>query len=528
MSGSSWGPAGTTTLSRWGHRLLTADDGSRRTLTGSVDGAPRWVGGLAAAMQGALLSLAVVVLPTVAAYVATSADPSNQDVGWQRAVGMGAGIWLLGHGAPLDVDGVRVSLIPLGLTAMAVFTCYASARRSGRATGAGYAVGVAGYVLLALVIALVSGHSGVVRAVAGSVCVAGLGLGAGLLAQPGAPRLRDLSRPLWRRVPSPARAGAAAGLMAAASLVVVASVIVAAWLVGGRLNIMAVTSSLGLDVVGGTVLTLSQLALVPVLVAWSLAYVVGPGFVVGAGTHLTASEVVSGPLPALPILGALPQPGATGAWSTWSAWWPLLTVLIGAGVGWWLHTRLRRGEWWHPLVGCLTTAVVAGLGTGLLVGLAAGSAGPGRLTEVGGSGVLVGAAVALGTLLGSAVVALPFNPEVRSQASRRWRQVRAGDRVATGAVPAIPTAPLLVDDAPSGGGTPDDAVPADAVPADAVPADAVSDDDDAVPADDDAVPADAEPADAARRPLSGADGAAAHGTAPHGTDASTGAVSARP
>ncbi|WNB86080.1 DUF6350 family protein [Cellulomonas sp. ATA003] len=473
MSGSSWGSAGTATLSRWGHRLLTAEDGSRRSLSGSVDGAPRWFGGLAAGLQAALLSLAVVVLPTVAAYVATSADPSNQDVGWLRSVAFGAGLWLLGHGAPLDVGDVRISLIPLGLTAMAVFACYASARRSGRPTWSGYGAGVAGYVAVALGVALLSDGGGALRGVVGAVCVSALGLGSGLLAQPGAPRLHDLSQPLWRRVPAPVRVGAAAGVMAVASLVVVACVVVAAWLLGSRSRVWAVTESLGVDVVGGTVLLLSQLALVPDLVMWALAYVVGPGFAVGAGTHLTSAEVIAGPLPALPLLAALP--GSESATGAWSAWWPLLTVIAGAGVGWWVHTRLRRGQWWHPLVACLTTAAVAGLGAGVLVGLASGSAGPGRMTEVGGSGVLVGAAVALGTLIGAAVVALPFNPEVRSEASRHWRRVRAGDRVPTGAVPVV--GPILTEDDAT-----DDDVSHDASAPDAAARDASAHD--AEPADD--------------------------------------------
>ena len=425
----------TQTLSRWGHRLLTAEDGSRRTLTGSVDGAPRWVAGLAAGVQAAVLSLAVVVVPTVAAYVATSADPSNQDVGWLRAVGVGGGLWLLGHGAPLDLGGVRVSLMPLGLTALALFACYASARRSGLATRAGYAVGVSGYVLIAMLVALLSGHSGLLRTAVGSALVAAVGLGAGLLAQPGSRSLRDVTRPVRRRLPAPVLVGLAGGVMASAALVVVSSGLVVGWLVARRDSIGDVSTSLGVDLVGGVALALVQLALLPDLVVWALAYVAGPGFVVGAGTHMTAAEVVSGPLPALPLLGALPEPGS----NPWTAWWPLITVILGAGVGWWLHTRLQRGEWWYPLVACVTAAGAAALTAGVLAALASGSAGPGRMAEVGASGVLVGAAVGLGTLVGAALVALPFNPEVRSEAYRRWRQVRARDRVVTAAVPvAVP------------------------------------------------------------------------------------------
>lgn len=435
VSGTGWGPAATDTISRWGGRLLTADDGSRRSLTGSVDGAPHWLGGLAAGLQAALLSLAVVVVPTVAAYVATSADPTNQDVGWLRSVAVGAGLWLLGHGAPLAVDGVRVTLVPLGLTALALFTGYASARRSGRPTRSGWAAGVAAYVALAGVVALLAGTSDVVRAVLGAAAVAGVGLGGGLLAQPGAPRLRDLSRPLWGRVPAAVRLGATGGVMATAALLFVACGVVVGWLLAWRASVGDVVTNLGVDVIGWTTLALTQLALVPDLVVWALAFVAGPGFAVGSGTHFTPAEIVSGPLPALPLFGALPAPGSTSAVT---AWWPLVTVVAGAGAGWWVHRRTQRGQWWHPLVACLTAATVAGAVTGALVGLASGAMGPGRMAEVGGSALLVGAAVGLGTLVGSALVALPFDPEVRTEASRRWRRVRPRP------VLAVP------DDAPTG------------------------------------------------------------------------------
>ncbi|GAA2719537.1 cell division protein PerM [Cellulomonas aerilata] len=438
----------TQTLSRWGHRLLTTEDGSRRSLTGSIDGAPRWVAGLAAGLQAAILSLLVVVVPTVAAYVATSADPSNADVSWLAAVGVGSGFWLLGHGSPLTVGGVTVSLVPLGLTVLAAFCCYASARRSGRATRSGYAAGVGAYVAVALVVALLSGSSGVLPAVLGSACVSALGLGAGLLAQPGAPPLRRLSRPLWTRVPAPARTGAVAGAMALGALLLVSAGVVAAWVVGRRDAITEVWTSLGVDAVGGTVLVLAQAAIVPDVVVWALSYVVGPGFQVGTGTHLTPAEVVAGPLPAVPLLGALPEPGTV---QPWEAWWPLVTVLVGAAVGWWLHRRLRHGEWWHPLVACLTTAAVAGIGAGVLAALARGSAGPGRMEQVGASGPLVGAAVAVGTLIGAAVVALPVNPEVRREASRRWNRVLTRDAgrwtpaAAPGAEPETDQLPAVTD-----------------------------------------------------------------------------------
>jgi len=403
--------------------LLTLGDGAPRSFSSAIDGAPRWAAGLAAGLQAAILSLSVVVVPTLAAYVATSADPSNDDIGWLRSVGVGAGIWLLGHGVPLPAGGVAITLMPLGITMLAAFACFVSARRSGRPAWSGYAAAIGGYVLVVLVVALAigAGPLGLVRSLIGGVCLGALGLGAGLLSQAGAPSLQALTRPLWSRVPAVVRAGTAAGVLAAALLVAVAVLVTAGWIVAGRETIADVGHSLELDGIGSIVLAIGQLAFVPNLVGWALAYVAGPGFAVGAGSHFAASGVVSGPLPALPLLGALPAGGLVEL----TTWLPAVLLVVGAAAGWYLHARLSRGEWWHAVLACGALAVTAGIGVGALASFASGSAGPERMTQIGASGLLVGLAVAAGVALGCAAVVLPASVDVRDAVRRVWSRLRA-------------------------------------------------------------------------------------------------------
>ncbi|MGV8965734.1 MAG: DUF6350 family protein [Cellulomonas sp.] len=423
MSGST-GPQSSASerLSQAGRRLLTLGDNAPRSLSSAIDGAPPWAAGLAAGVQAAILSLAVVVAPTLAAYVATSADPSNDNIGWMRSVGVGSGIWLLGHGVPLPADGVSITLMPLGITMLAVFACFVSARRSGRPAWSGYSAAVGGYVLVVLLVALAigAGPLGLLRSLVGAVCIGALGLGAGLLSQAGAPPLQGVTRPLWRRVPVVARVGATAGVLAAALLVAVAVMVTVGWIIAGRETIADVGHSLELDGIGSVVLAIGQLALVPNVVGWALAYLAGPGFAVGAGSHFAASGVVSGPLPALPLLGALPA----GGLAELTTWLPAVLLLVGAAAGWYLSARLPRGEWWHAVLACGALAVTAGSGVGVLVSLASGSAGPARMTEVGGSGLLVGLAVAAGVALGSAAVVLPASVDVRDAVRRVWFRLR--------------------------------------------------------------------------------------------------------
>ena len=169
-------------------------------------------------------------------------------------------------------------------------------------------------------------------------------------------------------------------------------------------------------------LAAAQLALVPDLVVWALAYVAGPGFVVGAGSFFTPAHIVVGPLPALPLLGALPGTGST---NQLTAWWPVVLVLAGAVAGWWPLPGCPGG-WWQPVLGCGASAAVAALGAGVLVTLGSGSAGPGRMTQVGASGVLVGLAVAAGVAIGIALVVLPSSVDFRAEVRRAWRTLRYG------------------------------------------------------------------------------------------------------
>jgi hypothetical protein len=417
-------PSGTDRLDRLRRRLLTSDDGTPRFFASDLDGAPRWVGGLLAGLQGALLSLLVVVLPTVTAYVVTSADPTNAGVPWTRPVAFGGAVWLLAHGVPLTVAGDVLTLTPLGVSLLAVFTCYVSARRSGNATVLSWAAGVGGYTAIAVAVALLvraSAADGLLAAL-GAVVISGVGLAAGLARRPEARSLRDVARPLWSRLAPPVRTGVAAGTLAVALLMVAASATVVLWVLAGRTTITDIIGSLGLDAVGGGVLALAEVAFVPNLVVWALSWLAGPGFHVGTGTVFSGAEVVSGPLPAIPLLGALPQPDAAGGLLTAV---PLVLVVAGVVAGWWLRRRLVATRWTDAVLACVAAAVAAGGGAGLLVVLASGALGPGRMADVGASWLAVGAAVAGGILIGTFLAVLPADAAVRARVGRAWRDVLA-------------------------------------------------------------------------------------------------------
>ena len=399
--------------------VAVAEPAPRRFTT--TDAAPRWVSGLIAGAQGALLSLLAVTTPALAAWVATSADPSNADVGWSRSVAVGAVLWLMGHGASIDAAGVGVTLVPLGITALALFGGYASARRSAHRTRSAWVAGIGGYALVVAAVVVLTGATGplgagvgsVLRTLLGTVLVAAVGLGAGVIRMR---RLTAVTRPAWTRVPAIVRLGATAGLIVVGSMVGVSAVITSAWVLAGRAVTGDVITGLGVDAFGGVVLALAQLAVLPNLVLWVLAWVAGPGFAVGAGTLYSPAVVVSGPLPALPLLGALPPAGSEGGPVRLV---PLVVVLAGAVAGWWLHRRVKASRAWHCLAAVCCTGVGAGLLAAIVTAAAGGSAGPGRLTVVGGAPLLVGGVVAGLTLVGAALTAVPTDTYVRAAVGRR-------------------------------------------------------------------------------------------------------------
>ncbi|GIG30302.1 DUF6350 family protein [Cellulomonas marina] len=385
--------------------------GSRPDPVGGA--APLVLTGAVVAAQAVLLSLLSLVLPAMAAFVATSADPTNEGVGWGRAAGVGAALWLLGHGVPATVAGAPVTLVPLGVTALAVFAGWASARRSGTPRVPAWAAGVATYVALALVVALAAGvrGGGLLTAAVGAAVVGGLGTGLGLLARPERSGLPWRVRAGLARLPGPVAVGAAAGALVAAVLVLAAVVLTVVGIVAGTATVSDVVDALRMDVVGGAVLGVAQLGWLPDLVVWNLAWLAGPGFVVGEGTRFAVGGTVTGPLPAVPLLGALPTTDLGARGTLLSA---ALLLAVGALAGWYLHRRLDVVRARDVLVAVGTTAAVAGVLVAGLVRAAAGGIGPGRMAVVGGSWWAVGGCVALGALVGAALLALPAEPRVRS------------------------------------------------------------------------------------------------------------------
>ncbi len=327
--------------------------------------------------------------------------------------------WLIGHGVDVAISLDPVTAASLGVAgADAPFTITIAALGFAMLTvllgvRAGRRVAETGYLLLGPVVSLVTfaaasalvtysalhpfARPSLVQGTVLPTLVFALGLGIGLLVES-----RQNPNPQWGRMPRAASslppevtatilASLRGGVAAAALIMVTASVVSAAALLISYGRVIALYEALQTQVIGGVVVTLGQLAFVPNVVIWTASWLIGPGFAIGAGSTVGPLGSALGPIPAVPLFGALP-PGelAFGFLGL------LVPVVAGFLAGATLAPRVRGVlSGWYLLAAGLATGVVGGIIMGLLAWASSGAAGPGRLVVVGPDPVAVGAVAAL-------------------------------------------------------------------------------------------------------------------------------------
>jgi len=379
--------------------LLSRD--ARRTSTGPAErsaGRPlvptAVVGGVLSAAGG----LAVLVGLALAGWFAADAGRYGDT---REAVRVGADTWLLAHGASLSFGDTTITAVPLGLTLLCGYLLHRVGRWVGGSSevgdlrtalvGIGVQAGV--YAVCALLVAVAAGGQraefGLAGALAGGLLVSLLFGGSGLLVGVRGAGVRLPSLPSRGRCVLVGAAATCLALVGGGFL-----------LVGGALladfgTAATVLSRLHADGAGGLIYTLVGLAFVPNAALLALAYVHGPGFMVGAGTLVSPTAVVIGPLPAFPLLAALPDTGPTPAWTTALLGLPVLVALgaVAITVG---RAALPRYE--IAAATGLASGLLAAVALTVLVTLAGGSVGPGRMAVVGAApwDLLLAAAAALG------------------------------------------------------------------------------------------------------------------------------------
>jgi hypothetical protein len=361
------------------------------------------------------IGVAIPLVPLTIVWAAHFGFAPEWTVFWRTAVD----VWLLGHGVdvtftldpllaealgmPAAGDPVKVTIALLGF---ALLTLLLGARAGGRIAEAGHRVlgsltAIVVFAAASLGITATALHAAarpsLWQGLILPAAVFGAGVVVGVLRARRAGDRDALGRWLDDRSPAlRATAGAAmrAGIGAVAITVAVAAVLVALLFVLRFPDMIGLYEALHTEVVGGIALTAGQLAVLPNLVLWAVAWLVGPGFAIGVGSHVSPVGTALGPIPALPVFGALPSGDSAFGFAG-----VLVPVVAGFFAGVAVRPALARAlEYLGPLTVlgvAVGGGVVGGALTGFLAAASGGAAGPGRLAEVGPDPVAVGLVAAL-------------------------------------------------------------------------------------------------------------------------------------
>jgi len=375
-----------------------------------------------AALEAVLVmgvGIGITLVPLTIMWAAQYGFAVDWAVFWRASVDT----WLLGHGvdmrvtldsilaadlgiAPADAS-FPVTIAPLGFAVLTLLLAVRAGRRVGetRFRGMGGVVSLATFGILSGVLTLTAlyplARPSIGQGIVLPSLVFALGLGIGLLQtrrpvdDDNGSSIRDWIADWSPSIRLAASTALRAGAAAVAAIAAVSSLLVAVLLAVNYAAVISLYEGLHSGVVGGIAVTVGQLAFLPNLVLFAASWLVGPGFAIGAGSSVSPLATQLGPLPAVPFLGALPSGdlafGFVGI---------LVPVAAGFLVAAVLRARLvdeldvERPVLWLVGIG-FASGVVAGLLLGGLSWAAGGSAGPGRLAEVGADPLAVGLFAAL-------------------------------------------------------------------------------------------------------------------------------------
>ena len=323
--------------------------------------------------------------------------------------------WLSAHGVPLlfaegkiagiEVPAYVVDFLPLGFSILIGWLIFRAGKKLSGEKYLGFAW--LGSISLYLATAIILTSSAVTKAIYvvqwqgvfiptalfAVLVIIGSVAGAPMLFEDSDPsvmrdRIRDFFIALADKLPwaikpliGPAlRAGT--GVVAAMSLV--SAVLVSVMLAVNWIEIIKLYQSLQLTFLGTLTVSAGQLALMPNLIAFGNSWLLGTGFSVGQGSIVSPLATELGPLPAIPMLAALPVSGSS--LGVLFILVPLLAAFFAT-----LLVKSYTAELRFAYASATSAAISLGLAIGfvaaaqmwILTELASGSIGPGRMSLVG-------------------------------------------------------------------------------------------------------------------------------------------------
>jgi hypothetical protein len=400
-------------------------DGVRRPLTLLAS-----LGGAAAAGTTLVVCLAVGVV----GWFLTDSGVHGVPRDGLRA---GALVWLTAHGSGIQVRGVPVTAVPLGLTLLSAWVTWRFGLRLGESV-AGHgpdadaladgerdltvpvATGIfaASYVVPAVLTGVLAGtpttQPGIGPVVAWTLVLSTLVGGAAIAVGSGRAALwLSLAPPVVRATGQ----GVAAILGCFVAVSALTFLVALALDLGAAANVLA---RLHTDTGAAVLFSVLLLTVVPNAVVFGGSYLLGPGFTVGTGTLVSPTMVAIGPLPMFPLLAALPDNGPTPGWTAGLVAVPVLCGFAGAV---WTQRRLPTTAWDQGALRGLVAGAGAALVFALFAVVAGGAVGPGRMADVG---------PLAGQVLFHGIVSFGIGGLLGGIAATWWQRRTAGSTAADG------------------------------------------------------------------------------------------------
>lgn len=291
------------------------------------------------------------MLLTLVGYLAVSSNAWLTKATWNDAMAVGGDLWAAALGAGIAVGDVAYWAVPTGLTLLVVLALRALLIPGGRFQASSQWMAVPGFALSALALAgATAGHATVWHALPGAILVP-------LLVAAWAVVSQTTVWPDWC-----ARVGWVWDGLRQARAALVAALVSGALAVAASLyvhwgDVRALhTLLLPASTTDSVVIVAAQVLFAPTAVVWALSWLAGPGFWVGVDTLHAPGWAPTAPIPAIPLLGALP----TTAPGNWVAWFLVgAGVLVGVFIRWRHRAERVREQLLRGLVAVLATAAVA-------------------------------------------------------------------------------------------------------------------------------------------------------------------------
>ena len=361
-----------------------------------------WARGVLAGVEAAFAGWGLITVFTMIAYLTLRSNSWMNDTTPRDALGLGGDLWAAVIGGTSVVGDVHYRAIPTLMGALLIVLVRILLRTTAGYPRSAALFAVPGFLLTSWLLAGASGiHShwwtgtigGVLIPLIGSVWFVASGYS------------RDHEAPSMQHWISGGLklGGLSVAVLVAASFVASVIALVAGWSrMAGIQEILGASSAADTSfIVGGQVL------FAPTVMAWAASWWSGAGFVTATDSLHSPTVVGPGPIPPIPLLGAVPET-APGMWVI------IVPIVLGVGLGVVAARSFRREHLLHQTAqGVLASVIIASV-TALWMWSATMSLGSVRLSVMGPRVGWATLALVLEIALPTLIIALAAHPTTRA------------------------------------------------------------------------------------------------------------------